>query len=243
MKPTTTSVLASLSLLALAALVPAAPVHHNGAVIKRWWGQNLGYDAIASASADNGGDGGDGGWVDASASASDFDSMTVSITAGSEPSSSAAIPAPALPSAGDLVAAPAPSASASASASVNATAGASGHPTPVGETYSGIATFYDVSNPSDNGGAAAGSVACSGHLYSDGDNIVAVNIPQFAGSCGRTVFLIDTETGNTATATAVDECASCPSAGDLDLVTDLWSKLHNGNTNAGVFKLQWYFTS
>ncbi|WOO83924.1 uncharacterized protein LOC62_05G007442 [Vanrija pseudolonga] len=235
MKPTT-SVLASLSLLALAALAPAAPVHHG--VVKRWWGQNLGYDAIASAGADDGGS--DVGYSDTSASASDYDVVTVSFTAGSEASSSSA-PAIPLPSAGDLVAAPAPAPSPSASAAVNASAG--GHPTPVGETYTGTATFYDVSNPSDNGGAAAGSVACSGHLYSDGDSIVAVNIPQFAGSCGRTVFLIDTETGNTATATAVDECASCPSAGDLDLVTNLWSQLHNGNTDAGVFKLQWYFTS
>ncbi|KAL1406395.1 hypothetical protein Q8F55_008094 [Vanrija albida] len=249
------------SLLALAALVPAAPVHNTGAV-KRWWGEAFGHvhkghhhqqaDAEVNYDDDETPDAVTeftGYAIDPTDAVTDYVDLTDAFT---DFTTASADPAPSLDAGALVVAAEASPSSeprpnhAKPSPSpqpANNSASDSGHPSPVGETYEGIATWYDIGDASDNGGHSAGTVACSSQLYSTSDNIVAVNIPQYEGSCGRTVFLIDTETGNTATATAVDQCASCPTFGDLDLVTGLFNQLHNGNLNAGVFKLKWYFTS
>ncbi|WOO83925.1 uncharacterized protein LOC62_05G007443 [Vanrija pseudolonga] len=111
---------------------------------------------------------------------------------------------------------------------------------PSGETFTGDATFYDITNPAENEGNSAGSVACSSQKYSNSDAIIAINSAQFPGSCGKTVIIKDTTTGNTATATAVDECTSCGKNG-IDLTPSLWQQLHNGHTEDGIFTATWSF--
>ncbi|TXT12876.1 hypothetical protein VHUM_01277 [Vanrija humicola] len=111
---------------------------------------------------------------------------------------------------------------------------------PSGQTFTGPATFYNVLDPSENEGQSAGSVACSSQKYNNDDFIVAINSAQYPGSCGKTVVIKDTTTGNTATATAVDECSSCEQYG-IDLTPALWNQLHNGNTNDGIFTATWSF--
>lgn len=111
---------------------------------------------------------------------------------------------------------------------------------PSGQTFTGDATFYDITNPAENEGNSAGSVACSSQKYSNSDAIIAINSAQFPGSCGKTVIIKDTTTGNTATATAVDECTSCGKNG-IDLTPSLWQQLHNGHSEDGIFTATWSF--
>ena len=108
--------------------------------------------------------------------------------------------------------------------------------------YSGIASYYDISNPAENEGYSAGSVSCSSDKYSNSDFIVAIASQEYDGGahCGKQVEIKDSQTGNVATATVVDQCMSC-SDGQLDLTPDLWKSLHGSNTDAGVFDISWKF--
>lgn len=51
-------------------------------------------------------------------------------------------------------------------------------------------------------------------------SIVALNAPQYSGGadCGKSITITNTDNGQTATATIVDECPGCGS-GSLDLVS------------------------
>lgn len=57
---------------------------------------------------------------------------------------------------------------------------------------------------------------------------------------GKNIKITDTVTGNTATAQIADLCPGC-SYGDLDMSEGLFSALHNGNMDAGVFSIKWDF--
>ncbi|CAK9784262.1 hypothetical protein CC85DRAFT_284911 [Cutaneotrichosporon oleaginosum] len=112
--------------------------------------------------------------------------------------------------------------------------------------FSAIASYYDITNPSENEGQSSGSVACSGAKYANTDAIVAIASQQYNGGavCGKRVRITDTKTGNTAEATIVDECMSC-SDNQLDLTPSLWSQLHgqstDNNNNDGVFDIKWEY--
>lgn len=112
--------------------------------------------------------------------------------------------------------------------------------------FSAVASYYDITNPSENEGESAGSVACSGAKYANGDAIVAIASQQYNGGsvCGKRVRITDSKTGNTAEATIVDECMSCDD-NQLDLTPSLWSQLHgqstDSNNNDGVFDIKWEY--
>ncbi|WOO80680.1 Allergen Asp f 7 [Vanrija pseudolonga] len=105
--------------------------------------------------------------------------------------------------------------------------------------FSGLATFWDVNNPADNGGFAAGVVACEG--VSTSGYIVALKDGWDNGiHCGKQVVITDPTTGNTEYATVADKCSSCRPGG-LDLSPSLWNKLANDQTDIGQFNANWGF--
>ncbi|BEI80623.1 hypothetical protein CcaverHIS002_0111520 [Cutaneotrichosporon cavernicola] len=110
--------------------------------------------------------------------------------------------------------------------------------------FTSIASYYDISNPSENEGESAGSVACSSTKYSNSDAIVAIASQQYSSSvCGKQVRITDQSTGNTVEATIVDECMSCQN-NQLDLTPSLWSQLHGQSTsgeNDGEFPISWEY--
>jgi hypothetical protein len=113
--------------------------------------------------------------------------------------------------------------------------------------YSSIASYYDITNPEENEGESAGSVACSGAKYANSDAIVAIASQQYnSGVCGKRVRITDTKTGNTAEATIVDECMSCQD-NQLDLTPSLWAQLHGqsteNNNHDGVFDIKWEYVN
>ncbi|KAJ6490980.1 hypothetical protein C8R45DRAFT_928809 [Mycena sanguinolenta] len=64
--------------------------------------------------------------------------------------------------------------------------------------------------------------ACTGEMHQNSDFDVAMNFDLFqeGGCCGKQ--LIITVNGKTATANCVDECATCPQIGQLDLTEGLF---------------------
>ncbi|BEJ17315.1 hypothetical protein CspHIS471_0607160 [Cutaneotrichosporon sp. HIS471] len=111
--------------------------------------------------------------------------------------------------------------------------------------FTSKASYYDITNPAENEGQDAGSVACSSTKYSNSDAIVAIASQQYSSSvCGKRVRITDQTTGNTAEATIVDECMSCID-NQLDLTPSLWSQLHgqstSNNNNDGEFAISWEY--
>ncbi|KAL1406396.1 hypothetical protein Q8F55_008095 [Vanrija albida] len=234
----------TLALFALAAsLVAAAPTpdwnghnghHHHGHGGHRhggWRGQQSSEVATAT-------DGGDSSDAQPSPSAwSGNDNGDNSGNATTDASNLAAQPQDSQPQGNSTSDSQAqPSAQPAAQSSAQPNSGAQ----PSGQTFTGDATYYDVLNPAENEGQSAGTVACSGTKYTNDDAIVAINSAQFPGSCGKKVIIKDDTTGNTAEATAVDECSSC-GYGAIDLTPSLWSQLHNGKTDDGIFQATWSF--
>ncbi|GFZ50494.1 hypothetical protein JCM24511_08251 [Saitozyma sp. JCM 24511] len=98
------------------------------------------------------------------------------------------------------------------------------------QSNSGQATYFEV-----------GLGAC-GWTNTDSDSIVALNAAQYSGGadCGKSITITNTDNGQTATATIVDECPGCGS-GSLDLSPSLFSTLTNGDMGLGVFPITWSF--
>jgi hypothetical protein len=92
--------------------------------------------------------------------------------------------------------------------------------------FSGQATYY-----------AVGLGAC-GHPNSDDEHVVAMNAPQFSGSCGKRITICTSE--KCASAIVVDECPGCD-RGDLDMSPSLF-KIFN-DLDVGVFQMSWSFGS
>ncbi|EIW67653.1 hypothetical protein TREMEDRAFT_33345 [Tremella mesenterica DSM 1558] len=87
--------------------------------------------------------------------------------------------------------------------------------------------------------------ACGG-LNGPGDFVVALNAAKFdedhGGNCDQVVEITNVKKGNVATAKLVDECPGC-SQGSLDMSPALFSKLNDGDLDAGVFNITWHFQS
>ncbi|RXK40018.1 hypothetical protein M231_02658 [Tremella mesenterica] len=100
--------------------------------------------------------------------------------------------------------------------------------------YSGQATYF-----------YPGLGAC-GWTNGDDDMIVAQSEllfkPNHGADCGRIVEITNVKKGNVATAKLVDECPGC-SQGSLDMSPALFSKLNDGDLDAGVFNITWHFQS
>ncbi|KAJ7229183.1 hypothetical protein GGX14DRAFT_296155, partial [Mycena pura] len=101
------------------------------------------------------------------------------------------------------------------------------------DTYNGRMTWY----PTDTG-----ADACTGKNHQDSDWYVAMNVPQFGdggGCCGKQVRI--DYNGKSTVATCVDQCASCPLAGELDMTKGLFEFFTDGNLDEGVFYADWSY--
>ncbi|KAF7340232.1 hypothetical protein MVEN_01941900 [Mycena venus] len=88
-----------------------------------------------------------------------------------------------------------------------------------------------------------GPDACTGKNHQDSDFFVAMGYNQFgdgSNCCGKQMTI--TVNGKTATATCVDECASCPGYGQLDFTKGLFEYFTNGDLDVGVIHGDWSFT-
>ncbi|KAJ7356593.1 hypothetical protein DFH08DRAFT_802615 [Mycena albidolilacea] len=88
-----------------------------------------------------------------------------------------------------------------------------------------------------------GPDACTGKNHQDSDFYVAMGYNQFgdgSACCGKQMSI--TVNGKTATATCVDECASCPAYGQLDFTKGLFQYFTGGDLDVGVIHGSWSFT-
>lgn len=95
-----------------------------------------------------------------------------------------------------------------------------------GGSYHGQATYFYQNGVAGNCGAVS----------SDSSYIVAVNSAQYSGSCGRSVRITNTNTGESITARCADQCPSC-GYGSLDLSVGAFSAL--SSLSNGVFPIAW----
>ncbi|KAJ8597479.1 barwin-like endoglucanase [Rhizopogon salebrosus TDB-379] len=95
-------------------------------------------------------------------------------------------------------------------------------------TYTGQGTWYEV-----------GLGAC-GYDDTDSESIVAISAQIYGsgGYCNQTVYITNTDNGQTATGEVRDECESCDS-GSLDMSPSLFEQLSTLDT--GVIPISWYF--
>jgi len=84
-----------------------------------------------------------------------------------------------------------------------------------------------------------GPDACTGKNHGDNDWLIAINIPQYGNgeNCGKQVRI--TYGGKTTVATVADECASCPTVGQIDLTKGLFEFF--GNPDIGELYGSWSF--
>ncbi|KAJ7447509.1 hypothetical protein B0H11DRAFT_2082390 [Mycena galericulata] len=100
------------------------------------------------------------------------------------------------------------------------------------DTYNGVLmTWYHINTGPD---------ACTGKTHLDSDFFVAMNVPQYTsgGCCGKQLTI--DYNGKSAVATCVDECASCPDVGQLDLTQGLFDYFA-GDPGIGTFYGSWYY--
>ncbi|KAJ7459462.1 hypothetical protein B0H11DRAFT_2316758 [Mycena galericulata] len=86
-----------------------------------------------------------------------------------------------------------------------------------------------------------GPDACTGKNHQDSDYYVAMGYNQFgdgSGCCGRQLKI--DYNGKSAVATCVDECASCPEWGQIDLTKGLF-EFFTGDLGIGVFYGSWSY--
>ncbi|KAJ7206537.1 hypothetical protein GGX14DRAFT_637535, partial [Mycena pura] len=86
-----------------------------------------------------------------------------------------------------------------------------------------------------------GPDACTGKNHQDSDFFVAMGFNQFgdgSGCCGKQLRI--NYNGKSAVATCVDECASCPQWGQLDLTKGLF-EYFTGDLGIGVIYASWSF--
>ncbi|KAJ7217736.1 hypothetical protein GGX14DRAFT_336907, partial [Mycena pura] len=102
------------------------------------------------------------------------------------------------------------------------------------DTYSGKEmTWYPTNTGPD---------ACTGKNHQDSDFFVAMGYDQFgdgSGCCGRKLRI--NYKGKSAVATCVDECASCPQWGQIDLTKGLFKYLTGGDLDVGVIYGSWSY--
>ncbi|KAF7367495.1 hypothetical protein MSAN_00812400 [Mycena sanguinolenta] len=87
-----------------------------------------------------------------------------------------------------------------------------------------------------------GPDACTGQNHQDSDFYVAMGYNQYgdgSACCNRQLSI--TVNGKTATATCVDECASCPDVGQLDFTKGLFEYFSNGDLDVGVLYGSWSY--
>ncbi|KAJ7056169.1 hypothetical protein C8F01DRAFT_1157005 [Mycena amicta] len=86
-----------------------------------------------------------------------------------------------------------------------------------------------------------GPDACTGKNHLDSDYYVAMGYTQYGqgGCCGKQLSI--TANGKTATATCVDECATCPQYGQLDFTKDLFKFFTGGDLDVGVIHGSWSY--
>ncbi|KAJ7237480.1 hypothetical protein B0H12DRAFT_108000 [Mycena haematopus] len=88
-----------------------------------------------------------------------------------------------------------------------------------------------------------GPDACTGKNHQDSDFYVAMGFNQFgdgSACCGKQMSI--TVNGKTATATCVDECATCPDVGQLDFTKGLFEYFSGGDLDVGVLYGSWSYT-
>ncbi|KAJ7092317.1 hypothetical protein B0H15DRAFT_1021065 [Mycena belliarum] len=86
-----------------------------------------------------------------------------------------------------------------------------------------------------------GADACTGKNHQDSDWYVAMGYDQFgdgSGCCGRKLRI--NYNGKSAVATCVDECASCPEWGSIDLTKGLFTYL-TGDPGIGLIRASWSY--
>ncbi|KAJ7869490.1 hypothetical protein B0H14DRAFT_2727358, partial [Mycena olivaceomarginata] len=84
-----------------------------------------------------------------------------------------------------------------------------------------------------------GPDACTGMNHLDSDFYVAMGTDQFKeGCCGRQLNI--SYNGRSAVATCVDECATCPQWGQLDLTKGLF-EFFVGDPGIGIFYGSWSY--
>ncbi|KAJ6456143.1 hypothetical protein C8R45DRAFT_1111137 [Mycena sanguinolenta] len=88
-----------------------------------------------------------------------------------------------------------------------------------------------------------GPDACTGQNHQDSDFYVAMGYNQYgdgSACCGKQLSI--TVNGKTATATCVDECASCPDVGQLDFTKGLFEYFSGGDLGVGELFGSWSYT-
>ncbi|KDQ11740.1 hypothetical protein BOTBODRAFT_76664, partial [Botryobasidium botryosum FD-172 SS1] len=99
----------------------------------------------------------------------------------------------------------------------------------------GQATFYNVE---ENEGACGG-------FDTNTDFVVAMAVGMYGDEnsvsqyCGKTVQITNLQNGNTATATVVDCCPTCPIDTSLDMSPSLFDSLSDNNEDEGVFPISY----
>ncbi|KAJ7165661.1 hypothetical protein C8R43DRAFT_987247 [Mycena crocata] len=87
-----------------------------------------------------------------------------------------------------------------------------------------------------------GADACTGKNHQDSDWYVAMGYDQFgdgSGCCGRKMRI--TANGKSTVATCVDECATCPQYGQIDLTKGLFKFFTDGDLDVGVIHGSWSY--
>ncbi|KAF8151970.1 hypothetical protein K438DRAFT_1778627 [Mycena galopus ATCC 62051] len=87
-----------------------------------------------------------------------------------------------------------------------------------------------------------GPDACTGQNHQDSDFYVAMGFNQYgdgSACCNRQLSI--TVNGKTATATCVDECASCPEVGQLDFTKGLFEYFTGGDLGVGEIFGDWSY--
>eukprot|EP00834_Sanchytrium_tribonematis_P005793 NODE_376_length_8513_cov_1.020086.p6 type:complete len:187 gc:universal NODE_376_length_8513_cov_1.020086:2204-2764(+) len=97
---------------------------------------------------------------------------------------------------------------------------------------SGIASFYDVNNPSENNGYT-GQVSCPIAIPSNG-MYAALPVQCMQNQCGKVLTI--TYNGKSITVPVIDECNGCAS-NQVDLSVSAWRALES-NTNIGILSVE-----
>ncbi|KAJ7212189.1 hypothetical protein GGX14DRAFT_296426, partial [Mycena pura] len=84
-----------------------------------------------------------------------------------------------------------------------------------------------------------GPDACTGKNHKDSDFFVAMGYDQYGdgGCCGKKLRI--NYNGKSAVAQCVDECATCPQYGQLDLTKGLFQYFTEGDLDIGVIHASW----
>jgi len=87
-----------------------------------------------------------------------------------------------------------------------------------------------------------GVAGACGQVHQDTDMICAIDSALYSQTiCGKSVFITNTQTGQSITVVVADECPTCKNANSIDLSHTAFGALTDSNFNEGVAPIKWNF--